>query len=396
MTSNESEGLPVLDFLLSIINFIVELYLSSVIKAFLCFHDKFYSWLNTTIRNLLDENSDKIPKWFTANFITYARTWLVVPCVILMTKGFVVVPSLILIAVDFGDFLDGVVARYWVERKEIEAVGKEIDDNDTKDKPTLEPSWIIRHREKTYGGFIDAVCDKAFLIPCWISLLSTVPNSSHVNTIQYAIVWSLILIETASGSIRFKAFYTSNGITAPVVKGLDFSTSAVKADGIGKAKQTLEMVGSALFILPIFRYAGLLLMSAAVPLAYESVRRKIKKRVIYVDGTVENIDHEILKFWKQARGLGSKLIVGVSEDNTDMVKNASACESVDSVLLNAPTKLSVAYLDKIGVDFVVCGVGNSASVVTSEIAAAQRCLIIVDDNTAQPAKSLDTKNTKTE
>lgn len=396
MTSNESEGLPVLDFLLSIINFIVELYLSSVIKAFLCFHDKFYSWLNTTIRNLLDENSDKIPKWFTANFITYARTWLVVPCVILMTKGFVVVPSLILIAVDFGDFLDGVVARYWVERKEIEAVGKEIDDNDTKDKPTLEPSWIISHREKTYGGFIDAVCDKAFLIPCWISLLSTVPNSSHVNTIQYAIVWSLILIETASGSIRFKAFYTSNGITAPVVKGLDFSTSAVKADGIGKAKQTLEMVGSALFILPIFRYAGLLLMSAAVPLAYESVRRKIKKRVIYVDGTVENIDHEILKFWKQARGLGSKLIVGVSEDNTDMVKNASACESVDSVLLNAPTKLSVAYLDKIGVDFVVCGVGNSASVVTSEIAAAQRCLIIVDDNTAQPAKSLDTKNTKTE
>jgi len=280
MTSNESEGLPVLDFLLSIINFIVELYLSSVIKAFLCFHDKFYSWLNTTIRNLLDENSDKIPKWFTANFITYARTWLVVPCVILMTKGFVVVPSLILIAVDFGDFLDGVVARYWVERKEIEAVGKEIDDNDTKDKPTLEPSWIIRHREKTYGGFIDAVCDKAFLIPCWISLLSTVPNSSHVNTIQYAIVWSLILIETASGSIRFKAFYTSNGITAPVVKGLDFSTSAVKADGIGKAKQTLEMVGSALFILPIFRYAGLLLMSAAVPLAYESVRRKIKVRVI--------------------------------------------------------------------------------------------------------------------
>lgn len=121
-----------------------------------------------------------------------------------------------------------------------------------------------------------------------------------------------------------------------------------------------------------------------------------QKRVIYVDGTVENIDHEILKFWKQARGLGSKLIVGVSEDNTDMVKNASACESVDSVLLNAPTKLSVAYLDKIGVDFVVCGVGNSASVVTSEIAAAQRCLIIVDDNTAQPAKSLDTKNTKTE
>ncbi len=121
-----------------------------------------------------------------------------------------------------------------------------------------------------------------------------------------------------------------------------------------------------------------------------------KKRVIYADGTCERIDHEILKFWKQARGLGSKLIIGVSEDSEDMVKNASACESVDFVLLNAPTKLSLADMDKIGVDFAVCGVGNSASVMTTEIVAAQRCLIIVDDKTAFPAKPLDTKVTKTE
>jgi len=377
------------------INFIVELYLSSVIKPFLTFHDKFYSWINIRIRNFLDENSDKIPKWFTANFITYARTLLVVPCVILMAKGFVVLPSMILIAVDFGDLLDGIVARYWVERKEIESVGQEVD-IDAKDKHTLEPSWIGKHREKNYGGFVDAVCDKAFLIPCWISLLSTVPFFSYINAIQYGILWSLILIETASGSVRFKAYYTSNGVTAPAVKGLDFSTSAVKADGIGKAKQTLEMVGTSLFILPVFRYVGLILMTAAVPLAYESVRRKIKKRVIYVDGTVEKIDYKVLKFWKQARGLGSKLIVGISQDNDVMIQNASACESVDAVLINAPTKLSLAYLDAIEIDYVVCGVGNSASVVTSEIAAAQRCLIIIDDSTAQPAKALEAKNTKAE
>ena len=274
-TSKEGQGLHILFY--DVLNFFVELYLSSVIKPFLRFHEKFYKWLNAAIRSLLDENSDRIPRWFTANFITYARTLLVVPCVILFTKDFVILPSLILIAVDFGDFLDGVVARYWVERNEIEAVGKEVND-ESKDKPSLKQSWIIQHREKNYGGFIDAVCDKAFLIPCWISLLSTVPSFSHLNATQYIILWSLILIESASGSIRFKAFYTSNGVAAPVVKGLDFSTSAVKADGIGKAKQTLEMVGTALFILPIFRYAGLVLMGAAVPLAYESVRRKIKVR----------------------------------------------------------------------------------------------------------------------
>jgi len=120
-------------------------------------------------------------------------------------------------------------------------------------------------------------------------------------------------------------------------------------------------------------------MAAAVPLAYKSVRRKIKKWVIYVDSTCKSIDHEILKFWKQARGLGSKLIIGVSEDSKDMVKNVSTCKSVDFVLLNAPTKLSLVDMDKIGVDFAVCGVGNSASVMTSEIVAAQHCLIIVDN-----------------
>ncbi len=115
-----------------------------------------------------------------------------------------------------------------------------------------------------------------------------------------------------------------------------------------------------------------------------------------MDGTAEKIDYKVLKFWKQARGLGSKLIVGISQDNDVMIQNASACESVDAVLINAPTKLSLAYLDAIEIDYVVCGVGNSASVVTSEIAAAQRCLIIIDDSTAQPAKALEAKNTKAE
>ena len=105
------------------------------------------------------------------------------------------------------------------------------------------------------------------------------------------------------------------------------------------------MVGSALFVLPWLRHAGLLLLFLAVPLAYESVRRKVKRRVIYVDGTDQGGNkacHKTLKFWMQARGMGSKLIVGVvgKEKTTDMVLNACACSAVDEVIAEAPEKVS--------------------------------------------------------
>lgn len=167
----------------------------------------------------------------------------------------------------------------------------------------------------------------------------------------------------------------------------------IQADHIGKAKQTFEMFGTAFYVLVPLRYLGLLLLSAAVPLAYESVRRKVKKRVIYVDGTCETLNHETLKFWKQAKGLGSKLIVGIGKNDKDMIANASACESVDSVVVNAPVKISLAFMEKLGVDYVVCGVGNSESVVSSEIVAAKRCLVIVDDRTCMP---MDSKGGKAE
>lgn len=77
----------------------------------------------------MDDNKAKIPDWFTANFITYARTVLVFPCLIFMSWGWYLVPSLIVILVDFGDFLDGVAARYWVDvlQQRQEALDKKQD-----------------------------------------------------------------------------------------------------------------------------------------------------------------------------------------------------------------------------------------------------------------------------
>jgi glycerol-3-phosphate cytidylyltransferase-like family protein len=152
------------------------------------------------------------------------------------------------------------------------------------------------------------------------------------------------------------------------------------------------MFGTAFFVSSNMKYIGLILLAAAVPLAYESVRRKTKKRVIYVDATNDNIDHHTLKFWKQAKGLGSKLVVGLSEEKKDMIEFAKACESVDCVLLDAVQgKLTSNYLDQIDIDYVVCGVGQSVAVVSTELIAAKRCLIIIDDNTAKPLESKDVK-----
>jgi len=102
---------------------VVELYLTLVIAPFLQLHETFYTGLNKFLRRILD-NHHHVPTWFTANFITYARTLLVFPTILLLAAGGgssfwqQILPAALVLAVDFGDFLDGVVARFWVDRRQ--------------------------------------------------------------------------------------------------------------------------------------------------------------------------------------------------------------------------------------------------------------------------------------
>ena len=89
-------------------------------------------------------------------------------------------------------------------------------------------------------------------------------TASYFRWIQYFVLNFLILLEVSSACIRFRAYFTASGVAAPKVEGFDFSTSAVKADHVGKAKQTFEMVGTALYVLPVTKYLGLILLSLAV------------------------------------------------------------------------------------------------------------------------------------
>jgi glycerol-3-phosphate cytidylyltransferase-like family protein len=150
------------------------------------------------------------------------------------------------------------------------------------------------------------------------------------------------------------------------------------------------MVGTALFILPYLRYVGLTFLVLALPLAYESIRRKVKKRVIYVNGVVEQFDYKTLKFWMQANSMGSKLIVGIPEQKTDMVLNACACSCVDEVIVEAPAKVDLMFLEKQGIDYII-SVAGEAKFVTEEVLNADRCLAIGEDGIARPMKAKEEK-----
>lgn len=230
---------------------------------------------------------------------------------------------------------------------------------------------------------MDAVCDKAFVVPCWISVLHIASSAGYFRWVQYFVLNFLILTEISSACVRFRAYFTSTGVAAPKVEGFDFSTSAVKADHVGKAKQTFEMLGTALYVVPATTYLGLALLALACPLAYESVRRKVKKRVIYVQAD-ETYDHKTLKFWMQAKGLGSKLIVGVVDaKNTDMVLNALGTACVDAVIAEAPSKADLMFLEAHDVDYVI---SNSVQlqIVTDEVLHTKCSLAVGDDMIVRP------------
>jgi len=375
--SNEKKS-SVLSLLFDCINSSIELYLQHFISPFLTYHAKFYSSLNFFLRSLLDEFG--LPVWCTANFITYARTWLILPCLILLAKGYNLTSFAIVVFVDFNDFLDGVVARYWVDNKHIA--------KSTPPKKNIILSWMTSHQNKIYGGFIDAVCDKVFVVPCWIFLISRVEESTNPTwkILQYTALWCLILAETSSGAIRFRAFYTAPAVSSPKSSS-DFSSSAVKADHVGKAKQTFEMLGTAFFIIPATRFLGFMLLVPAIPLAYESVRRKIIPRVILV--TYDNsasFDAEMIEFWLKAKTLGSKLIVGVNNNTADDIKvrNASSISAVDEVMVQVTNQVSSAFLQENEIDYYVCSPKQAKDAVTKDVLRNGQCLCLyLKENTVK-------------
>ena len=132
----------------------------------------------------------------------------------------------------------------------------------------------------SWGQYFDAVMDKLFIVPVWVFALSQTQSYLAIM-----ILWSLILLESASGFVRTLAYYSGPNSQAAAKTGAVNSCSRVKSDEVGKAKQTFEMVGTALFVLDFgpTRMLGLLILFIAVPLSTESIRRKIEFRILHLN-----------------------------------------------------------------------------------------------------------------
>lgn len=135
MPSANREKKDLLRTTFDLVDSLVELYLKSAIAPFLTLHEKFYTGLNKVLRQMLDRN--EIPSWFTANFITYGRTLLVFPTILLLASEYQILPALLVIFVDFGDFLDGVVARYWIDQNNRKEASESRSASPTSDKDSF-------------------------------------------------------------------------------------------------------------------------------------------------------------------------------------------------------------------------------------------------------------------
>lgn len=246
----------------------------------------------------------------------------------------------------------------------------------TTGSPHCMPSWARVHRARIQTTFASGMVDRAFAVAGWISLLHLIPNTGKFQLVQYSTMVLLAVMETANAGLSVHKFLTTHLIAPPHTQDVNLSNSTINPMRLLKIKQIFEAAGMALFILPLTRYLGLLLAILAVPLEYELLREQSRKRVLYYIETGKSFDHHTLKGWMQMKSVSSKLIVGVPRrDAMDMVMNACASNTVDEVVVEAPTKADLLFIEQQGIDFVVLTPGQT-NVVTDEVINAERVLML--------------------
>lgn len=232
------------------------------------------------------------------------------------------------------------------------------------------------HRARVFTSFASGMVDRAFTITCWISLLHRISSTGKLHMAQYLTMISLIVMEGANGCLSFYKFFTTLLISPPHTEDIDFAKSVIDVVRLRKIKQSFEFLGMTLFMLPLTRYLGLLLVVFALPMEYELGREQARKRVLYYSETGKSFDHRTLKGWMQMKSLASKLVLGVSRrDAMDMVMNACASNTVDEVIVEAPAKVDLLFIEKQGIDFVITSPTQN-NVVTDEVVNANRVLIL--------------------
>jgi phosphatidylglycerophosphate synthase len=236
-------------------------------------HHSIYSRLNNYSFNKLTEldKNGKIPKWLTADNITSGRLGLVFPSIITYSQGYTWLPASLILMNAGLDYVDGAVAR-WEQtirpKSSISALG--FNNNNNNDKIIISNRLDALH--KYWGAYFDAGADKIFAIPVWVAITALNPT----NFLLQSICLTHASIETFSSFTRTKSFYLHPE-----------ASNVVVADFVGKTKQFVSMLGTAMVLIPSMKITGTILLGASLPLALLSLKNKLastnqkKPQVIY-------------------------------------------------------------------------------------------------------------------
>ena len=100
-----------------LLDVLVELYVGSLIGPVLQLHDDFQAQIQLIVRNIVDSNLSRVPEWLTPSMIANARAVLVFPTILLLSWGQYLIPSILVLAVEFMGLLDAVLVKVGVTIK---------------------------------------------------------------------------------------------------------------------------------------------------------------------------------------------------------------------------------------------------------------------------------------
>lgn len=196
------------------------------------------------------------------------------------------------------------------------------------------------------------------------------------------------LTSSRSAYVRTHAYLTAPAVPAPVK--LSASDPRICADSVGKAKQSLQMMGTMFMMLHYTHYLGLLLLALACPLTVESVRRKLVRRRVFVMFDAPVLTHKHLLFLERCCALGTSLVVGVptsARDAAETVRALQLLRSVQEVVPGLPAAVDAAFLAAHDIDIVATGLLPREHTVAAGALPSEGALVHVEmDDAAVPVE----------